>query len=216
MVDLDVQALQAHGLTPSDVQQAINVQNLSLPSGTAKIGDREYNVLLNSSAADIPSMGDLPIKVVNGATVYVRDVAFVRDGNAPQTNIVRQDGTRGTLMTVLKSGNASTLDIIERIKSTVLPRTGQVDPAPELDMKSEFDQSLFVRAALNGVMKEAAIAAVLTAMMILLFLGTWRNTLVVALSIPLSILCSVICLFIFGQTINCNDFWVAWRLRSAS
>ena len=200
MVDLDVQALQAKGLTPADVSGAINAQNLTLPSGTAKIGDTEYAVALNSSPELVSGLGDLPIKVVNGATVYVRDVAQVRDGYAPQTNIVRQDGTRGVLSTILKTGNASTLDIITRIKA-ILPRVKSTLPA-ELIMKPEFDQSVFVRGALNGVVKEALIAATLTALMILLFLGTWRNTLVVALSIPLSIFCSIICLAIFGQTIN--------------
>ncbi len=200
MVDLDTKALQSRGLTPSDVSNAINAQNLTMPSGTAKIGDREYNVLLNSSPDVVAGLGDLPIKQVNGATIYVRDVAQVRDGFAPQTNIVRQDGTRGALVSILKSGNASTLDIIQRIKD-ILPRVKSTLP-PELELRPQFDQSLFVRAALKGVVTEALIAAVLTATMILLFLGTWRNTLVVALSIPLSIFCSIIILAIFGQTIN--------------
>ncbi len=199
-VDLDPQALQAKGLTPSDVSNAINAQNLTLPSGTAKIGDREYGVLLNSSPDLVAGLGDLPIKRVNGSTIYIRDVAQVRDGFAPQTNIVRQNGTRGALMTILKSGNASTLDIIERIKA-VLPRVKSTLP-PELEMNPQFDQSVFVRAALKGVLSEGALAAALTAAMILLFLGTWRNTLVVALSIPLSIFCSILCLAAFGQTIN--------------
>ena len=200
MVDLDPQALQAKGLTPTDVTNAINAQNLTLPSGTAKIGDREYNVLLNSSPDVATGIGDLPIKNVNGTTIYVRDVAQVRDGFAPQVNIVRQDGTRGALLPILKSGSASTLDIIRRIRA-ILPRVMSTLP-PELDLKPEFDQSVFVRAALTGVIKEALIAAALTAAMILLFLGTWRNTLVVALSIPLSIFCSILCLAAFGQTIN--------------
>ena len=200
MVDLDPQALQAKGLTPSDVTNAIGAQNLTLPSGTAKIGDREYNVLLNSSPDVVAGIGDLPIKNLNGTTIYIRDVAQVRDGFAPQVNIVRQDGTRGALMTILKSGGASTLDIIKRVRE-ILPRVLSTLP-PELDLKPEFDQSIFVRAALSGVIKEAVIAAALTAAMILLFLGTWRNTLVVALSIPLSIFCSILCLAAFGQTIN--------------
>ncbi len=199
-VDLDPQALQAKGLTPSDVANAINLQNLTLPSGTAKIGDREYNVIVNSSPDLVAGLNDLPIKVVNGTTVYIRDVAQVRDGSAPQTNIVRQNGTRGALVPVLKSGNASTLDVIKRIRA-VLPRVRSTLP-PELDLQPQFDQSLFVRAALNGVMREALLATFLTSAMILLFLGTWRNTLVVALSIPLSIFCSVVVLSIFGQTIN--------------
>ena len=199
-VDLDPAALQAKGLTPSDVSNAINAQNLTLPSGTAKIGDREYGILLNSSPDLVAGLGDLPIRQVNGTTVYIRDVAQVRDGFAPQANIVRQNGTRGALMTILKSGNASTLDIIERIKA-ILPRVRSTLP-PELELSPQFDQSLFVRAALKGVLNEGLLAAGLTAAMILLFLGTWRNTLVVALSIPLSIFCSILCLAAFGQTIN--------------
>jgi len=200
MVDLDLRALQAKGLTPNDVNAALSAQNLTLPSGTAKIGDREYNVLLNSSPSAMAEIGDLPIKVVNGAMVYIHDVGQVRDGFIPQTNIVRQNGNRGALATILKSGSASTLDIIDRIKA-VLPHVRSTLP-PELEMTAEFDQSVFVRAALSGVIKEAVIAACLTAAMILLFLGTWRNTLVVALSIPLSIFCSIICLYALGQTIN--------------
>ena len=200
MIDLDLKALQSKGLSPSDVNNALSAQNLTLPSGTAKIGDREYDVLLNSSPPDYTDLGNLPIRVVNGAMVYVRDVAQVRDGFIPQTNIVRQDGTRGALTIILKSGAASTLDIIDRVKE-VLPRVKSTLP-PDLDMKPEFDQSVFVRAALKGVLREAVIAAALTAAMILLFLGTWRNTLVVALSIPLSIFCSIICLYALGQTIN--------------
>jgi multidrug efflux pump subunit AcrB len=199
-VDLDLRALQAHGLTPADVSAAINAQNLTLPSGTAKIGDREYNFLLNSSPELVSEFNDLPIKVVNGATITIGDVAHVRDGYSPQSTIVRQDGTRGALMTILKNGRASTLDVISRIKK-VLPRIKTTLP-PELELRPELDQSIFVRASLNGVIREAGLAAALTAAMILLFLGTWRNTLVVALSIPLSIFCSIICLNAMNQTIN--------------
>ena len=199
-VDLDPQALQAKGLTPLDVSNAINAQNLTLPSGTAKIGDREYGVLLNSSPNTVEGLGNLPIKMINGATIYIRDVAQVRDGYAPQTNIVRQDGHRGALVPVLKNGGASTLAIIERVKDR-LPSILSTLP-PELELHPLFDQSIFVRAALYGVVIEAILAAFLTAAMILLFLGTWRNTLVVALSIPLSIFCSILCLAAFGQTIN--------------
>ncbi len=199
-VDLDPAALLAKGLTAADVSNAINVQNLTLPSGTAKIGDREYGVFLNSSPDTIEGLGNLPIRIVNGTTIYVRDVAQVRDGFATQASIVRQDGTRGSLLSILKTGGASTLDIIERVKA-VLPRVKAVVP-PELELRPLFDQSVFVRAALNGVLFEGALAATLTAAMILLFLGTWRNTLVVALSIPLSIFCSILCLAAFGQTIN--------------
>ncbi len=200
MVDLNPQALQSYGVTPSDVSNAINSQNLTLPSGTAKIGEVEYGVLLNSSPDAVAGLGDLPIKQVNGATIYVKDVAQVRDGFAEQGNIVRHNGTRGALVTILKSGNASTLDIIERVKA-ILPRIKSTLP-PELDLTPQFDQSVFVRAALNGVVREAILAASLTALMILLFLGEWRSTLVVALSIPLSIFVSIICLAAFGQTIN--------------
>ena len=200
MVDLDLRALQSKGLTPNDVNVALSAQNLTIPSGTAKIGDREYDVLLNSSPAAVSELGDLPIKVVDGAMVYIRDVAQVRDGFVPQTNIVRQNGNRGALTSILKSGSASTLDVIDRVKA-ILPDVKSSLP-PELVMTAEFDQSVFVRAALSGVIKEAIIAAFLTAAMILLFLGTWRNTLVVALSIPLSIFTSVICLYALGQTIN--------------
>jgi multidrug efflux pump subunit AcrB len=200
MIDLDLKALQSKGLTPADVNTALSAQNLTLPSGTAKIGDREYNILTNSSPSVLADIGDLPVKVVNGAMVYIHDVGQVRDGFAPQTNIVRQDGTRGALSTILKSGSASTLDIIDRVKK-LLPQIASTLP-PELELHAEFDQSVFVRAALSGVIKEAVIAAALTAAMILLFLGTWRNTLVVALSIPLSIFCSIICLYALGQTIN--------------
>ncbi len=200
MVDLDMKALQSKGLTPSDVNAALSTQNLTLPSGTVKIGDREYGVLLNSSPALLSEIGNLPVKQVNGATVYIRDVAQVRDGFIPQTNIVRQDGTRGALNTILKSGSASTLDIIDRVKA-ILPQVKATLP-PELTMKAEFDQSVFVRAALWGVIKEAVLAAALTALMILIFLGTWRNTLVVVISIPLSIFVSILCLYALGQTIN--------------
>jgi multidrug efflux pump subunit AcrB len=199
-IDIDLPALQAKGLTPQDVVTALNAQNLIIPSGTAKIGDREYPVLLNSSPSLVAGIGDLPIRVIHGATVYIRDVAQVRDGFTPQTNMVRQDGTRGALVTILKNGNASTLDVIARVKAA-LPRILSTIP-PEIIVRPEFDQSVFVRSALTGVIKEALIAASLTALMILLFLGTWRNTLVVALSIPLSIFCSLICLYALGQTIN--------------
>ncbi len=199
-VDLDPAALLAKGLTASDVSNAINAQNLTLPSGTAKIGDREYGVFLNSSPDTIEGLGNLPIKMIGGSTIYIRDVAQVRDGFATQANIVRQDGNRGALLSILKTGGASTLDIIERVKR-VLPRVKAVIP-PEMELQPLFDQSVFVRAALHGVLFEGALAAALTAAMILLFLGTWRNTLVVALSIPLSIFCSILCLAACGQTIN--------------
>ena len=199
-VDIDPQALQANGLTPADVSAAINAQSLTLPSGTVKIGDREYGVLLNNSPGLVADLGNLPIRRTNGATIYIRDVAQVRDGSPPQTNIVRQNGHRGVLLSVLKNGDASTLDVIRRIKAA-LPRVRAILP-PEINFVPQLDQSIFVRAALNGVMREAVLAALLTAAMILLFLGTWRNTLVVVLSIPLSIFCSIACLAACGQTIN--------------
>ncbi len=199
-IDINPRALQANGVTPADVSNAINAQNLTFPSGTVKVGDHEYGVRLNNSPDLVAEMGNFPIKQVNGATIYIRDVAQVRDGNSPQTSIIRQDGRRGVLLTVMKSGGASTLDIIRRVKAA-LPRVRSTLPAA-INVVPLLDQSIFVRASLNGVIREAILAALLTAAMILLFLGTWRNTLVVALSIPLSIFCSVICLAIFGQTIN--------------
>lgn len=200
MVDLNLGALQARGLSPADVSTAINSQNLILPSGTAKLGEREYNVRLNSSPDAVAALADLPVRQVGGSTVYIRDVASVRDGYAVQTNIVRQDGRRSSLLSVLKAGGASTLDVVDRIKAA-LPRIQSTLP-PELKIGQLFDQSVFVRAALDGVLREAVIAASLTAAMILLFLGSWRSTLIVTVSIPLSILCSIIALSLLGQTLN--------------
>ena len=206
MVDLDLTKLYAKGLSPTDVSNALNAENLILPSGTEKIGDKEFNVRLNSSPRLSDALNDLPIKVVNGAMVYIRDVAQVREGYAVQQNIVSQNGVRSALLTVLKSANASTLDIINRVKEA-LPGIeagiqNQLGPTQKLDVKQLFDQSIFVRAAINGVLREGVIAACLTALMILLFLGSWRSTLVVATSIPLSILCSIIIMGILGQTLN--------------
>ncbi len=200
MVDIDPAKLYGKGLSPTDVSNAINVQNVILPAGTQKIGDREYNVRLNSSPEVLQVLNDLPIKQVNGAVVYIRDVAQVRDGFAVQTNIVAQNRIRSALLTVLKSASASTIDIIKRVKEA-LPRIQATLPK-ELEMTQLFDQSIFVRAAINGVLREGVIAACLTALMILLFLGNWRSTLVVATSIPLSILCSIIVLGALGQTMN--------------
>lgn len=199
-VDLDTRALQAKQLSALDVVNAFSAQNLVLPSGTTKIGSLEYQVELNASPTTIAELNDLPIKIVNGATVYVHDVAHVRDGFAPQTNIVRQDGVRGALLTVLKNGGASTLDIVNNIRE-MLPRILATVP-PELNVKLLFDQSLFVRAAISGVIHEALTAACLTAAMILLFLGNWRSTLIIAVSIPLSILTSVVVLSALGETFN--------------
>jgi multidrug efflux pump subunit AcrB len=200
MVDLNQQALQAKGLTPMDVINAINLQNLILPTGTAKMAEKEYTVSLNSSPTALEALNDVPIRVVNGGMVFVRDVAHVHDGNAVQTNIVEKDGKPSVLLTVLKSGNASTLDVVDRIKAA-LPRVQSTLPS-DLKVQIVSDQSGFVRASVNSVIREGAIAAVLTALMILFFLGSWRSTLIVALCIPLSILFSLTCLSATGNTIN--------------
>ena len=200
MVDLDPDALYANHLSATDVSNAVNLQSLILPAGTAKVGDREFLVMLNSSPTVVTALNDLPIKSENGATVYIKDVGHVRDGFAVQTNIVREDGRRGALLTVIKNGNASTLDIVSKVRAT-LPRILSALP-PELKVKQLFDQSLFVRAAVNGVVREAGIAALLTGLMILLFIGSWRSTLVVCISIPLSILTSLVILGFLGKTIN--------------
>src|SRR5436305_2476614 len=199
-VDLDTTALQAKGLTPVDVVNAVSAQNLILPSGTAKIGSLQYQVSMNGSPDTIAEINALPIKTQNGTTTYLRDVAHVRDGFSPQTNVVRQDGIRGTLLTVMKNGGASTLDIVKNIKET-LKLAGPTLPEG-VDMKALFDQSLFVRASIDGVVREALIAACLTAAMILLFLGSWRSTIIIAISIPLSILSSIAALSAMGETIN--------------
>src|SRR2546423_405499 len=200
MVDLDLDGLYARGLSPSDVSTAIANQNLIIPAGTAKIGDTEYNVRLNSSPDVVPAFNDIPIRTVNGIPVYVKNVAHVRDGYAVQTNIVRRDGRRAVLMTVLKGEGASTLDVVNQVKAA-LPGI-QAQLPPELKMELLFDQSVFVRAAVQGVLKEGAVAAGLTALMILLFLGSWRSTLIVATSIPLSILVSIIILGALGHSLN--------------
>jgi CzcA family heavy metal efflux pump len=200
LVDIDTPALQAKHLTPVDVVNAITAQNLILPSGTAKLGQLEYQVELNASPATIAELNDLPIKTVNGTQLYIRDVAHVRDGFTPQTNIVRQDGVRGTLLSVMKNGNASTISVVKDVRE-MLPRALRTLPQ-DLNVKLLFDQSLFVRAAIQGVLKEALTAACLTAAMILLFLGNWRSTLIIAISIPLSILTSVIVMSALGETFN--------------
>ncbi|HWX53827.1 MAG TPA: efflux RND transporter permease subunit [Verrucomicrobiae bacterium] len=202
-VDIDTGKLQAKGLTPSDVVNAISTENLILPSGLAKLDTLQYNVQLNESTDTVAELNNLPVKTQNGTTTYIRDVANVRDGFSPQTNVVRQDGVRGALLTVMKNGGASTLDIVDHIKA-MLPRIAETLPVPPEDivMKPLFDQSLFVRASIQGVLKEALTAACLTAAMILLFLGNWRSTLIIAISIPLSILCSVITLSAIGETFN--------------
>src|SRR5881398_519391 len=200
MVDLDQHLLQSKGISPNDVVTAIGVQNIVLPSGTAKIGPFEYDVAMNAAPRTVAELNDLPVKVVGNSTIYLRDVAHVRDGFAPQTNVVRRDGSRGTLVTILKTGTASTLDVVAGIRA-LLPRVIQTLP-PQLTVQPLADQSIFVRAAVSGVIREAVIAACLTAAMILLFLGSWRSTLIIAVSIPLSVLTSVITLSLLGETIN--------------
>src|SRR5664279_2298630 len=183
-IDLDGAALQARGLSPADVVNAVNVQNLILPSGTAKFGDTEYTVRMNGSPDAINGLNDLPVKTsADGTTTYLRDVANVRDGFSPQTNIVRQDGARGVLLSILKNGGASTLDIMSNLRS-ILPRVEAILPA-DVKVTPLFDQSVFVKAAVQGVVAEALIAAGLTAVMVLLFLGNWRSTLIIALTLSL-------------------------------
>ncbi|HKR31075.1 MAG TPA: efflux RND transporter permease subunit, partial [Terriglobales bacterium] len=193
---------QAHGLTPVDVVTAVDSQNLILPSGTAKIGALEMNVRMNASTQTVAELNDLPVRSKNGVTTYLRDVAHVRDGFTPQTNIVRQDGVRGTLLSIMKNSGASTLDIVKQIKERLPIIAEGIPEAQDLSIKTLFDQSLFVRGSINGVLREGAIAAVLTALMILLFLGDWRPTLVITVSIPLSICVSIILLSALGETIN--------------
>jgi CzcA family heavy metal efflux pump len=200
MVDLDPAQLYARKLSATDVSQALTQQNLILPAGTAKVGGREYMVRLNSSPTVVTALNDLPVKTVDGATIYIKDVAQVRDGYSVQSNIVRANGGRAALLTILKNGRASTLDIVAGIRKT-LPRVMAGLP-PELNVRYLLDQSLFVRAAVNGVVREAVIAAGLTGLMILLFLGSWRSTLTVCISIPLSILASLTVLSYLGETIN--------------
>jgi CzcA family heavy metal efflux pump len=199
-VDLDLGALYSKGLSPTDVVQALTAQNLILPAGTVKSGTTDYIVRTNSSPTVLSQLNDIPVKSQNGAVVYMHDVAQVHEGFAIQQNIVRINGQRAALLTILKAGGASTLDIVKRVKET-LPKIMAGLP-PELKITLMFDQSIFVRAALTGVVKEAAIAATLTALMILLFLGSWRSTLIVAISIPLSILTSIVILKLFGQSLN--------------
>ena len=199
-VDLDTNALQSKGLSPVDVVNAISAQNIVLPSGTSKIGTFEYAVDTNSSPTTVAELNQLPIKTVGSTTIYIHDVGYVRDGFPPQTNIVRVNGQRSVLLTILKTGQASTLDIISGIKS-LLPQIAAGLP-PELHINPLADQSIFVRASIDGVLKEATIAACLTGLMILIFLGNWRSTVIIAVSIPLSILTSIIVMSALGETIN--------------
>jgi multidrug efflux pump subunit AcrB len=199
-VDLDPQALRAHGLSGNDVVTAIGAQNLILPAGTQKIGPLEYFIKLNASPTQIEDLNNLPIRARDGTVIYIRDVAHVRDGYSPQTSMVRLEGRRAVLMSVLKTGKASTIDIINSIDQK-LPQIRASLP-PELKIEPLSDQSVFVRAAISGVIREAAIAGALTGLLILLFLGSWRSTLIITISIPLSILASICCLSALGETIN--------------
>ena len=199
-IDLDQRLLQERGVSADDVVAAMNAQNLIIPAGTEKVGEFEYNIKLNGSPNAVDEFNDLPIKSVNGTVVYFHDVAHVRDGSAPQINIVRVDGQPASLMTIQKTGDASTLDIIKEIKER-LPLVRDASP-PALDIQPIGDQSLFVKGAISGVVREGVIAAALTGLMILLFLGNWRSTLIITISIPISVLCSIIALSLLGETIN--------------
>ena len=199
-VDLDTAALLAKGLTPADVVNALSVQNLTLPSGTIKLGEQEMTVAMNGSPDTIAGLNNMPVMTKNGTVTYLSEVASVRDGFSPQTNIVRQNGERGVLMSILKNGNASTLEVVGKLRE-LLPTALQNIPK-EINVKPLFDQSVFVRAAITGVIHEALIAACLTAAMILLFLGNWKSTCIIAVSIPLSILSSILALYAIGETIN--------------
>src|SRR5579872_5432851 len=199
-VNLDIPALQAKGLSPADVINAIATQNLVLPSGTVKMGSTEFNVEMNGSPSTIAALNNLPIRTSNGTTIYVQDVAVVSDGFSPQVNIARMEGQRGVLLSVYKTGSTSTLDVVSQIYAK-LPQIKNLLP-PQLVITPLFDQSIFVRAAVQGVIREGLVAACLTALMILLFLGSWRSTLIIATSIPLSILVSITTLSALHQTIN--------------
>jgi CzcA family heavy metal efflux pump len=201
MVDLDQNALLAKGITPIDVTTAINAQNVTLPSGTAKVGDSEYTVSTNSSPVDALMLNDVPVKTVNGSIVYMRDIAHVRDGWSVQQNVARANGKPAALLAIMKTGSVSTLDIVNQIKHDVLPASRAAAPKG-LKITELFDQSIFVKASIVGVLREGVIAASLTALMILLFLGSWRSTLIIAISIPLSILSSIIALSAMGETMN--------------
>ena len=200
MVNLNPALLQSKGLSATDVVNALSLQNLVLPSGTAKIGEFEYDIGLNAAPRTVQELNNLPVRVVGNSTIYLRDVAQVAEGFAPQTNIVRHDGLRGVIVTVLKAGSASTLDVVKGIRD-LLPRVATTLPAA-LKIQPLADQSIFVRAAVSGVIREAVIAACLTGLMVLIFLGSWRSTVIIAASIPLSILTSIIVLSFLGETIN--------------
>lgn len=200
MVDIDPEKLLSRGLTPLDVVNAVNTQNLTLPSGTAKIGNTQYSVQTNATPATIDDLNMIPVKFANGATIFLKDVAQVRDGALVQQNIVRQDGHRSVLLSIIKNGNASTLDVVNRVKDAI--QTLRASAPEGLKINELFDQSVFVTNSVNGVLREGAIAAGLTAMMILIFLGSWRSTVVVMISIPLAMLSSLIVLYFLGETLN--------------
>jgi multidrug efflux pump subunit AcrB len=202
MVDLDLHALEARGLSPADVVNALTAQNVIAPSGTIKLDSFEYQVETNSAPTLLEAVNNMPIKAVNGTVVYIRDVAHVRDGNPPQTNIVRVDGHRAIMMNILKIGSSSTLDIIKGVRQIISSPSLKGQLPPQLKISALSDQSIFVRNSIDGVIHEAIIAACLTAIMILVFLGSWRSTIIIAVSIPLSILCSLIVLYALHETIN--------------
>ncbi|MGM9512583.1 efflux RND transporter permease subunit [Larkinella sp. GY13] len=201
MVDLDPDLLISRGVTPEEVVNAVSAQNLTLPSGQLRLAEREYVVRLNTKPDVIESLNDIPVKAVNGVTIHMRDVANVHDGSSIQTNVVKQDGGRGVLMSIVKIGNASTTAIVDKIQNEIIPTLRAAAPS-NLKIVGLFDQSVFVRASIHGVVVEGLIAALLTAAMILLFLGSWRSTLIVAVSIPLSILASLTVLYLMGETLN--------------
>src|SRR6202171_5675293 len=200
MVDLDPSKLLAKGLTPLDVVNAVNAQNLTLPSGTAKIDDKQYTVRTNATPASIDDLNNIPIKVLNGATVFVKDVGQVHDGWLVQQNVVRQDGRRSVLLSIIKNGNASTLKVVNAVHEAL--KTARAAAPAGLEINEMFDQSVFVKQSIAGVLREGAIAAGRAALMILLFRGSWRSTVVVMISIPLSILTSLVVLYFLGETVN--------------
>lgn len=200
MVDLDPAALLAKGLTPLDVVNAVNAQNLTLPTGTAKVGDTQYTVRTNATPLTIADLNNIPVKFANGATIFLKDIGYVRDGSLVQQNVVRSEGRRSVLLSIIKNGNASTLDVVNQVKKAL--QVARAAAPSGTVIKELFDQSVFVTNSVNGVLREGAIAAGLTALMILLFLGSWRSTLVVMISIPLSILSSLVVLYFLGETLN--------------
>jgi multidrug efflux pump subunit AcrB len=199
-VDLDQRAMQQHNVSAEDVLNAVSAQNLILPAGDQKIGPFDWNVALNASPIILDQINGLPVKVVNGTVIYIRDVAYVHEGSPPQTNVVRVDGVKAVLMTILKSGSISTLDVIDGIKG-LLPRIKETLPS-SINLHAVGDQSVFVKAAIFGVLREGLLAAALVGVMILLFLGSWRSTMIIIISIPLSILFSLAALSWLGETIN--------------